>query len=357
MKQINIGIIGTGWCGGIRADTCAAHPLVNELHLAETRADRLAEVAAATHAASTSADYHDVIGNPSVDAVMISATPEHLHYPMARDALLAGKHVFLEKPIAMELHEADELIALANKAHLKFTIGYSQRFHPKFAYVHKCATDGTLGTPVSALVSRHIGRGLGKKITGRSKLSPAAMEATHDLDFVLWCLQPAKPVRVYSQVNFGAMRAASGTETPDTQYITVTMDSGVSFVIGAGWSLPPAYPNFSMTWIEFVGTEGALIIDDTHRDAMLTTMGTGIVHPMSSMPGERVNHTYAGPMQDETIHFVEAVACDRPVLVTAEEARQVMEVYVAADLSAERNEPVSLPLPESRSSARTAHAA
>ena len=47
--------------------------------------------------------------------MIISATPEALHYPMARDALLAGKHVFLEKPIAIELHEADELIAIARQ--------------------------------------------------------------------------------------------------------------------------------------------------------------------------------------------------------------------------------------------------
>jgi scyllo-inositol 2-dehydrogenase (NAD+) len=53
-------------------------------------------------------------------------------------------------------------------------------------------------------------------------------------------------------------------------------------------------------------------------------------------------------MERETTHFLEAVALDRPVLVTPEQARQVMEVYVAADLSAERNEPVKLPLPESR---------
>jgi len=66
------------------------------------------------------------------------------------------------------------------------------------------------------------------------------------------------------------------------------------------------------------------------------------------MPGEFVEHTYAGPMAAETVHFLEAVACDRPVLVTAEQARQVMEVYIAADISAERNEPVNLPLPESR---------
>ena len=205
-----------------------------------------------------------------------------------------------------------------------------------------------LSSIVSALVSRHIGRSLGKKITGRSKLSPAAMESTHDLDFLLWCLAPAKPIRVYSQNNYGAMRDMSGADVPDTQYIMVTMDSGVSVMVGGGWSLPPAYPNFSSTWIELIGTEGALIIDDTHRDTQLSTVKNGIVHPMSTMPGEYVEHTYAGAMAPETDHFIEACALDKPVLVTAEQARQVMEVYVAADISAERNEPVSLPLPESR---------
>ena len=275
---------------------------------------------------------------------MISATPESTHFPIARDALAAGKHVLLEKPIAIELAEADELIALARRNKLKFTIGYSQRFNPKYAYVKQCVRDGTIGKPVSALVSRHITRGLGKKITGRSKLSPAAMESTHDLDFVLWCLEPAKPARVYSQLAFGAMQAATGADIPDCQWITVTMDNGLAFVVGGGWSLPPGYPNFSSTWIEFLGTEGALLIDDSHKDVVLNTMKSGMQLPMSTMPGEPVEHVYAGPMAAETVSFLEAVAYDRPVVVTPEHARMVMEVYMAADLSAERNAPVDLPL-------------
>jgi predicted dehydrogenase len=345
MKQIGVGVIGTGWCGGIRAETCAAHPLVKSLHIAEIRPDRLAEMAKATAARSAVADYRELLELAEIDAMYISATPETTHYPIARDSLAAGKHVFLEKPIALELAEADELIAMARERQLKFTIGYSQRFNPKFAYVNKLVRTGTIGKPVSALVSRHITRGLGKKISGRVKLSPAAMEATHDLDFVLWCLEPARPVRVYSQQNFGAMQAASGRPIPDTQFLTVTLDSGLTFVVGAGWTLPPGYPNFSTTWIEFVGTDGAVIVDDSHRDVVLNTMSQGMVLPMSTMPGEAVDHTYAGPMAAETVHFLEAVAFDRPVLVTPEHARMVMELYIAADLSAERNEPVALPLP------------
>jgi predicted dehydrogenase len=305
-------------------------------------------VAQATSARKAVCDYRELLEIEEIAAVYLSATPETTHFPMARDWLAAGKHVFLEKPIALELAEADELIALARDRGLKFTIGYSQRFNPKFAYVRKCIRDGTIGRPVSALVSRHITRNLGKKISGRIKLSPAAMESTHDLDFLFWCLEPAKPVRVYSQANYGVMKETSGAPIADTQWIMVTMDSGLSFVVGGGWTLPPGYPNFSTTWIEMVGTEGAVIVDDSHRDVVLNTMAKGMQLPMSTMPGEAVDHTYAGPMAAETVHFLEAVALDRPVLVTPEHARMVMEVYIAADMSAESNQPVSLPLPGTR---------
>ncbi len=344
MERIGVAVVGTGWCGGIRAQACAANPLVEGLYLAETRPERLAEVAAATGARLATSDYRQLLDKKEISAVFISATPEGLHYPMARDFLRAGKNVFLEKPIAIELAEADELILIARSSGLKFSIGYSQRFNPKFAYVKKCVSEGTIGKPVSVLVSRHVTRSLGKKISGRVRLSPAAMEATHDLDFVLWCLAPSKPVRVYSQINFGAMRESMGEGVPDQQWLTVTMEDGLSFVVGGGWNLPPGYPNFSSTWIEFIGTEGALMVDDTHRDVMLNTVAKGAAFPISTMPGESLGHVYAGPMAAETNHFVEAVALGRPVLVTPEEARQVMAVYLAADLSAEAGEPVTLPL-------------
>lgn len=342
MRQIEVGVIGTGWCGGIRAVTAANSPLVRALHIAETRPDRLAEVKAQTVPATATENYRELLTNPDIDAVMISATPETTHYPLALEALRAGKHVLLEKPIALTLAEADELIAEAEGRALKFTIGYSQRFNQKQALVKRSLDDGTLGEPVNVLVSRHISRSLGGKIGSRIKLSPAAMEATHDLDFVLWCLEPARPVRVYAQAVERVMKPTH--DVADCVSIMITMDSGVVVTVGAGWILPPGYPNFSSTWIEFVGSEGALLLDDSHRDVLLNTMKDGAVFPLSTMPGESVGHVYAGPMERETVHFMEAVALDRPVMVTPRQARQVMEVYMAADLACERNQPVALPL-------------
>jgi predicted dehydrogenase len=350
MKQINVGVIGTGWCGGIRAVASAASPWVNELHIAEVKEERLKEVADATNPVTATTDYRKLLENKAIDAVMISTTPEPTHFPIAKESMLAGKHVFLEKPISLELWEAEELIALAKEKKLLFTIGYSQRFNPKFAYVKRSIEDGTIGEPVSALVSRHITRSLGKKIGGRVKLSPAAMEATHDIDFVLWCLAPRKPVKVYAQEVHKIMKGQYNV--PDCVWIIVTMDDGTAFTIGAGWVLPPAYPNFSSTWIEFVGTEGAVMVDDTHRDVYVTTMQKGIQFPISSMPGEPVNHVYAGPMEKETLHFLECVALGKQPLVTAEHAKMVMQVYQAADESAESGRPVDLVIEGARSPVR-----
>ena len=347
MKQINVGIIGTGWCGGIRAVAAAASPWVNALHIAEIRQERLDEVAALTRPATATTDYRCIIDDRSIDAVMISTTPEGTHYPFAREAMLAGKHVFLEKPMAIELAEADDLIAISRAKKLLFTIGYSQRFNPKFAYVKRSLEDGTIGEPVSALVSRHITRNLGKKISGRVKLSPAAMESTHDIDFVLWCLAPRKPIRIYAQEAAKIMKAQYNA--PDCVWMIVTMDDGTVFTIGGGWVLPPAYPNFASTWIEFVGTEGAVMVDDTHRDVYVSSMKDGIRFPISSMPGEKVNHVYAGPMEAETLHFLECVATGRQPLVTAEHARMVMQLYKAADESVETNRPVELSIADSSS--------
>jgi predicted dehydrogenase len=340
MKTINVAIIGTGWCGGIRAEACAASPFVNELHIAEIKEERLKEVAAKTKPATATTDYRTLLENKAIDAVMISTTPEPTHYPIAKESMLAGKHVFLEKPMALELSEAEELIALSRAKNLRFTIGYSQRFNPKFAFVKRSIDDGSIGQPISALVSRHITRNLGKKIGGRVKLSPAAMEATHDIDFILWCLAPRRPVRVYAQEVSKIM--AAQYKVPDCVWIIVTMDDGTVFTIGADWTLPPAYPNFSTTWIEMVGTEGAVMVDDTHRDVYVTTLQKGIQFPISTMPGEKVAHVYAGPMEAETIHFLECIALGRQPLVTAEQAKMVMRVYQAADISAETGNPVDL---------------
>ena len=339
-KQINVGVIGTGWVGGIRANACAHNGIVDQIHVAEINSVRQKEIIDEINPTSVTDDWKNLISDESIDVLVISMTPETERFPIVMAALKAGKHVFVEKPIAPTIQQAEQAYALAEENNLKITIGYSRRFDPRYVYVKKALRDGLIGDPVTCLVSRNSTRELGNKITGRSKMSPAAIGGVHDLDFVLWCLQPRKPIRVYSQTSGKLFSRKS--ETPDHQWVMVTMDDGTTITVGVGWILPIGYPNYVQAWIEVIGTEGALTIDDTHKEVQLNTTENGIRYPLSSMPGEPVDHVFAGSMYDETGHFLEAVAFDRPPMVTKEEAINVMSVYNAADLSVERDEPVIL---------------
>ena len=73
-----------------------------------------------TRPKTATTNYRELLANKSIDAIIISATPETTHYPMAKECLQAGKHVLLEKPIALELSEADELISLARSLAYSF---------------------------------------------------------------------------------------------------------------------------------------------------------------------------------------------------------------------------------------------
>lgn len=339
-KRINVAVIGAGWVGGIRINACASSPLVNELHIAEINPDRTKRIADNCNATSFTTNWKNLIDNESIDAIIIASTPESERFPIVRAALKAKKHVMIEKPIAPTLREADEAIKLIEVNNLKFTIGYTRRFDPKYAFINKSLKSGKLGQPVTCLISRNITREIGNKIKSRSKMSPAAMGGTHSIDFLLWCLQPRLPVKVYSQQAGKLFNKIS--ETPDHQWIIVTMDDGTTITAGSGWVLPLGHPQYSQSWIEVIGTEGSLTVDDTHREVSINTTKHGIRYPLSSMPGEQVDHVFAGAMVDETLHFLDAVANDNPVLATAQEARLVMEVTIAADLSAKRGEAIYL---------------
>src|SRR5437764_2923313 len=87
VKQVEVAVIGTGWCGGIRSETLSRSALVDKLHICEIRPDRLAEVQKITGAATATSEYREIVDNPNVSIVYICTTPEATHFPIARDCL------------------------------------------------------------------------------------------------------------------------------------------------------------------------------------------------------------------------------------------------------------------------------
>ncbi len=346
MRRIGVAVIGAGRVGATRAVTCARSGLVDSLWIVDRNAALAAEVAAECGEARWVTDYRE-IPDDRLDAVMVSAAPETTHYPISREFLAAGKHVLVEKPMALTLAEADDLVAVAeaNKTHL--TVGFTQRFNPKYAYIKDCLEKGALGNPVTALFSRHLERGIASTIASRGDLGPAEISTPHAIDLLLWWMSETYPVRVYAQAAYGVLRDHG---VPDALWMIVTMADGANFTIGCNWNLPSESPRFSTNYVEFVGTDGAITSDETHRDLLITTEHSGLRRPLATMPGEQVRHVYQGPMEAETRAFVEAIASGRQPLVTAREGRNVMEVALAADMSARSGEVVALPLPTNETS-------
>ncbi len=332
---LDVGVVGVGWIGGLRAQVLSNSGLVARLFLAEIDEARGSAVAAEVGAAGMTADYHQWL--EEVDAVIVATTPESSHFPIAKECLEAGKHVFLEKPIALTLEEADVLNQLADSGHLTLSIGFTQRFNPKMAWVKSAVSAGEIGRPISAMVSRNMSRAIGHKVSSRGRLGPALMQAPHDVDLELWWFGDDRPERVYAQSSHGMLYETFGI--PDCTWILGTMRSGSTFVVGANWSLPGEATGAQSTVVECMGTDGGILVDDSRRDVMLVSGQTGLRRPLATMPGESLDHVFAGPLESETLAFIHAVLGRTGAAASGHDARRVLEVCLAAERSAQSGLP------------------
>ena len=144
MSQHRVAIIGAGFMGrthlealrrigGVEVSMIVADPVID--------AQRLATAMGVTR---TSADYHDALRDPSIDAIHV-CTPNFLHFPIAKAALESGKHVVCEKPLATSAKEGMELVNLAAKTGLRNCTNHNLRYYPMVQHMRRMCEDGELG--------------------------------------------------------------------------------------------------------------------------------------------------------------------------------------------------------------------
>ncbi len=116
--------------------------------LAEPDPDQLSRAAALAPGARQYADYHDLLGQQSVDAVILSLSPD-LHADAAIASFEAGKHVYLEKPLATDLESAEDVLEAHRRAGLVGMMGFNFRFHPSYRLIRKLLAEGAIGDVVA----------------------------------------------------------------------------------------------------------------------------------------------------------------------------------------------------------------
>ena len=144
MKKLKAVVFGTGFVGRIHVEGIRRLGNVEVYAIGVGPADDGAKLAAELHVDRVSADYEQLLKDPEIDAVHI-CTPNPLHYPIAKAALKAGKHVLCEKPLATSVAEARELVKLAAQTGLRNCTFHNLRFYPMIQQARRMVESGALG--------------------------------------------------------------------------------------------------------------------------------------------------------------------------------------------------------------------
>ena len=114
MKKIKVGVIGTGFIGPVHVEAIRRQPNTEVIALSEINEELARDKADSLGIERAYGDYKELIADPDVEVIHI-CTPNHLHYQIAKEGILAGKHVVCEKPLAMNVEEGKELVELAKE--------------------------------------------------------------------------------------------------------------------------------------------------------------------------------------------------------------------------------------------------
>jgi 1,5-anhydro-D-fructose reductase (1,5-anhydro-D-mannitol-forming) len=272
-----------------------------------------AEEAARVHAVPAAhGDLDGLLAQPGIEAVWI-ASPSYLHFEQARATLLAGKHVLLEKPLALTAEEAWKLVRLAEEADLVLATGYQARYVPAHLRMRSLIAEGAIGRVVTARTlygMRRTGAPSGwRGDREKARWGVLADIGTHHIDLLRMLAGEIADVS-----GFTAHQRGFGTEDLAT--------ASFRFASGAVGSLTATSSHYKPTTVvEVYGTEGALVATDTSPDGQGGAVLLRADAEPEDVTGERPSSWLA---QLETVS--RAVAGDEIAYATGEDGARNLEV-------------------------------
>ena len=145
MKKIKVGVIGTGFIGPVHVEAIRRQSNTEVIALSEINAELARAKADSLGIERAYGDYKELIADPDVEVIHI-CTPNHLHYQIAKEGILAGKHVVCEKPLAMNVEEGKELVELAKEHDVICAMHLNCRAYPLVQQIREMVARGDLGT-------------------------------------------------------------------------------------------------------------------------------------------------------------------------------------------------------------------
>lgn len=332
MTSLTIGIIGAGRIGKLHVDNLKKIPQIHIKSVSDVFIDHLEAWAKEKQIEVLTSDYHDLLKDPEIQAVFI-CSPTNTHATIIKEAALAGKDIFCEKPVSYTVEETEEALAVVEKAGVKLQIGFNRRYDPNFRKIQTLVKDGQIGQP-------HI-----LKITSRDPEPPGVdyVKASgglfmdmmiHDFDMARYVI--GSEVVEVSAAGAVLINPAIGEAGDiDTAIVTLTFANGALGVIDNSRQAVYGYDQR----LEVFGAKGAAQADNNRATNVEVSTAESVTKekPLYFFL-ERYNQAYI----DEVVEFASAILGNTEVTCTGFDGLQAQKIAKAAKESLEKGVPVQL---------------
>jgi len=356
LKAVNVGIIGTGGIGRGHARGYRSIPGKAVIAaVADIEASRAEKAAREWGASAWFEDYRKLLRQGDVDAVDI-CTPHNLHAGMAVDAAEAGKHVLVEKPMALTMKDCDAIMRAARKAGVKLMVGHEQVFCPAHVHARRFIDQGYLGKLVLIKAQLTSGGATDRpredwgwrgvlETMGGGVLIDSGVHRVYTLLYL--AASQAETVFAYTE------RQALPIEGEDVAVAMVRFKNRAIGLLPCSWATRYVGRDYEKT--EVFGTEGSLLTggDLYFGPSDLEIMSDRLpnlveppargVHPKGR---SRLFFPAVDTFAEEIKHFVDCILEDREPRITGEDGKATVEVILGAYASAKTGKPAKLPLQE-----------
>lgn len=332
-SPLRIALLGAGRIGQVHARTIVQRvPSARLVAIADPMPDAAANLAARFGVSTVSTDCLAHINDADIDAVMI-CTPTDTHAAYIKAAAAAGKHIFCEKPIALDLAETDNALAAVSAAGVTLQIGFNRRFDANFVRMHQAVADGTIGTPkIIHIISRdpapppisYI------KVSGGIFLDMTI----HDWDIARF-LMGSDIEEVYVQGAVTVDPAIGAAGDIDTHVTLLRFANGA---IGTIDNCRQAVYGYDQR-AEIFGSAGSIETANNYPNNTTLSTATAVSR---DLPLNFFMERYAEAYAAEIESFVHSVSTGMPAAVTGYDARKALIAGLAAWRSYRERRPVRL---------------
>ena len=325
--MLKVGVIGCGYWGPNLIRNFVQMNETEVARVADLDGSRLRHMKGLYPTIETTEDYRDIITDPQIDIVAV-ATPVRTHYRIALEALSAQKHVFVEKPIAASVREAEELIALAEKNERKLMVGHTFLYTSAVRKMKEIIDADELGE-IYYINSQRLNLGLFQQdINVIWDLAP------HDISIILYLLgQEPHSVRA-----LGTSHINPAIE--DIAILTMNFANGLIAFIQSSWLDPDKVRKMTI-----VGSKKMLVYDDVQPTEKIRIYDKGVEKPAHYNTYAEFPYSYkygdiiipkldgAEPIHTQLSHFIECINNGAAPISDGKSGLQVVKILEAAQRS------------------------